>query len=69
MIEQHYLDLLTVDGFIQRYWDLVCHYPTRIQAYEAVERQYEMAFKKRKYSDYSTFAQTLSRWNKKKKAG
>jgi hypothetical protein len=67
MIEKHYLDLLTVDGFIRRYFELACSYPTMQAAYDATERQYELAFGKRKYSDYDTFRNTLSRWNKNKK--
>lgn len=67
MIEKHYLELMTVDGFISRYWQMIGDYPTCIETYEAVERQHEFAFHKRKYSDYQTFAVTLTRWNKKKK--
>jgi len=66
MIEQHYLQLLEVDGFIQRYFELMCVYPTAEASYEATERQFQSAFGKRKYSDYTTFRVTLSRWGKKK---
>lgn len=67
MIEKHILELLEMDGFIARYWEFVCQYPTCYDAYEAVERQFELHFGKRKYSDYDTFRVILSRWNKRKK--
>jgi hypothetical protein len=66
MIEPHYLQLLEQDGFVARYWEFVCVYPTCREAYEAVERQHEQAFGKRKYSDYGVFKNILTRWNKKK---
>ena len=66
MIEKHYLELLEVDGFVKRYFEMLADYDTKIEAYEAVERQYEQAFKKRKYSDYECFKTTLHRWNKRK---
>jgi hypothetical protein len=67
MIERHYLELLEVEGFIKRYFDMLPDYNTCIETYEAVERQYEQAFHKRKYSDYDTFKVILARWNKAKK--
>lgn len=67
MIEKHYLQLLTVDGFIKRYLEMLCDYETCIETYNAVERQHEHAFGKRKYSDYDTFKVTLSRYSKSKK--
>lgn len=66
MIERQYLELLTVEGFIKRYWEMLPDYGNCISAYEAVERQYDWAFGKRKYSDYETFRVTLSRFNSKK---
>lgn len=66
MIEKHYLDLLNQEGFIQRYFDFLPIYETCKEAYEAVERQHELAFGKRKYGEYAYFASVLSRWNKKK---
>lgn len=68
MIEKHYLELLEVDGFVNRYWEFVVVYPTCIEAYEAVERQHELAFNKRKYNDYTTFKTVLSRHNKNRRA-
>jgi hypothetical protein len=68
MIDPYVQKLLDQDGFIERYWDFVVMYPTCRQAYEAVERQYELNFGRRKYADYGVFKNILSRWNKKKTA-
>ena len=65
MIEKHILELNTVEGFITRYWEFMCVYPTCRDAYEAVERQHSGAFGKRKYNDYNTFKAVLSRFNSK----
>lgn len=61
--EPHLTQLLTVEGFISRYWELLCFYPSCREAYDAVERQYIGAFGKRKYNDYNTFKAVLSRFN------
>jgi uncharacterized protein YktA (UPF0223 family) len=65
MIEEHYLKLMTVKGFIERYWEFIGIYPSHEEAYNAVEKQYEMAFGKRKYSDYTSFRVVKSNYMKK----
>jgi len=68
MIDKYILELLTVEGFIKRYLEMLTDYGSCQHAYEAAERQYEANFGKRKYSDYDTFRTILSRHvNKKRK--
>ena len=66
MIEQSALVLLTVEGFIARYYEVLPEWGNNVSAYNAVERQYEWYFGKRKYSDYESFRITLSRFITKK---
>ena len=54
-IEQHYLDLLTVEGFIKQFWEFLPDCDTMEEAYEATERKYSSAFGKWRYSDFHSF--------------
>lgn len=56
-----------MEGFIEFYIDLLPHYPTCLEAYEATERQHLNSFGIRKYSDYYSFKTTLSRYQGKKR--
>lgn len=66
MIDKHMQKLLTVEGFIERYMEMLPDYWSGLEAYNAAEKQHEMTFGKRKYSDYDTFRVVLSRYNKSK---
>jgi len=66
MIEPYIQELLTVEGFIKRYFDMLSDYGTCQETYYAIERQYHSAFGKNKYSNYDTFKQVLSRHINKK---
>lgn len=67
MIEQHYLDLLTVDGWMGQYWRMLPDYETQEATYEALERKHERAFGKRKYSDFHSFQNVMYRYQSKKR--
>ena len=62
----HIQRLNTIDGFIERYFQLLQEYPTCREAYNAVERQYNFVYGQFKYSSYGTFKVILSRWNRHK---
>jgi hypothetical protein len=66
-IDPHLLRLYTSDGFVQFYLELLCDYDTCQDAYEATERQHEITFGHRRYSDYDSFRVILSRYGKKKR--
>jgi hypothetical protein len=66
MTEPYLQELLTVEGFVKRYLDMLADYGTCQETYAAVERQYFNAFGKNKYKDYDSFKVTLSRYQAKK---
>ena len=70
MIEKHYLDLLTWDGFIKRYQIFLAEFANEKtqceKAYEATERMHLAAFGKTKYTNYDSFRVMLSS-NKRKR--
>ena len=66
MIEPHYLELMTLEGWVKRYWEMLPDYETMEATYEAIERQYIFAFGKRKYSDFASFKQCFYRYQKNK---
>lgn len=59
-------NLLTIDGFIARFQDLLKDSETNEAAYEATEKEYKESFEKRRYSSYGGFRVTLTRWNYKR---
>lgn len=66
-LEPHVLKLMTAEGFDARFFEMCQHYPTDALAYEAVERQYESYFGKRRYSNYESYRKTKNkRINKSK---
>lgn len=65
-LEQHEIRLSSVEGFIERYLDLLTFFGKAEDAYNAAERQHFGIYGRRKYNDYSTFKSVLSRWSKGK---
>tara|TARA_R100000781_G_C4047528_1_gene116294 strand:+ start:258 stop:470 length:213 start_codon:yes stop_codon:yes gene_type:complete len=47
--------LLNPDGFDKRFWDLAKESKTYKQAYEELEKEYILHFKKRRYADYNSY--------------
>jgi len=64
MIEAHYLELLELSGWVKQYWQMLPDYGTMEATYEALERKYERAFGKRKYSDFDSFRQGFYRYQR-----
>ena len=60
-LESHILELNTPEGFDRRYYEMCQLYPNNSLAYEAVERQYESYFGKRKYSNYESYRKTKNK--------
>lgn len=54
--------LLSLEGFLDYYFQLEPLYPTRKEAYEALEYRYEMIFGRRRYSDWKAFRVVQSRY-------
>jgi hypothetical protein len=54
-IEPQYQRLLTSKGFIDAFWEMLSYYCSHELAYDAVERQYEAQFGKKKYSSFDSF--------------
>jgi hypothetical protein len=62
--------LLTVPGFIDKFWEMLNEYPGNMEgAYNAVERLYQGTFGKRKYANYNSFRVNMSNYLKRKKDG
>ena len=53
--------------FVQQFHRMLAYYDTNVDAYEAVERQYEKQHGKRKYSNYDSFRTVMARKHKEKK--
>ena len=60
-LEPHILKLLTPEGFDERFYSLCQLYRTNELAYEALERQYESYFGKRRYSNYESYRKTKNK--------
>lgn len=56
MIPERALKLLDKDGFISAYYEGIRAGEKCKDAFEAVNREYEMYYKKPKYADYRSFA-------------
>jgi hypothetical protein len=54
-LEPQFQRLLTSKGFIDAFWEMLSYYCNHEEAYEAVERQYEAQFGKRKYASFESF--------------
>lgn len=63
MIEAHYQELLTLDGWVKQYWQMLPDYGCMRETYEALERKYELAFGKRKYGSFESFKVSFYRYN------
>ena len=66
-IESHFLKLLHVDGFIERFHEVLQYYDTHEQAYDLLEQQHEETFGMRKYADYESFKSAKSQFLKRKR--
>lgn len=55
MVEPHLQRLLEPEGFIECFYEMLSYYQKQEDAYEAVERQHEAEFGKRKYSSFESF--------------
>jgi hypothetical protein len=54
-IDMKILALLSPEGFDKRFWEIASKEKTYIQAYEELEKEYELHFGRRRYSDYNSF--------------
>ena len=61
MIPERALQLLDKDGFISAYYEGMRGGAKCKEAFEAVNREYKMFFKKDKYTDYRSFATVRDR--------
>ena len=66
-IEPYFLQLLEVDGFMDRFHDVLQYCDTNEQAYDLIEKQHQEAFGKRKYADYDVFRSAKSQYLKRKR--
>lgn len=60
-LEPHILILMTSEGFDKRFFEMCQLYPNNSLAYEAVERQFESYFGKRKYANYESYRKTKNK--------
>lgn len=62
-VEQQFINLSAPDPqfFIDRFWSMVSDYKTYEDAYEALEKIYENALGRRRYSDYNSFRRVRDR--------
>ena len=60
------IDLLTPEGFDERFWEVASETKTYKEAYELVEKEYQENFRQRKYSDYNSFRNCRDRRLKKR---
>lgn len=58
---QYVQQLLSVDGFISAYYEELKFHDRYFDAYETIERVHLHFFGKRKYSNYASFQQVMSR--------
>tara|TARA_R100000353_G_scaffold153096_1_gene111618 strand:- start:243 stop:461 length:219 start_codon:yes stop_codon:yes gene_type:complete len=65
-IEIEILALLSPSGFEKRFHKYCKSSKTYEQAYEKVEKEYELNFGKRRYSSYDSFRVTKNRKNRNK---
>ena len=65
-IELEILALLSPSGFEKRFHKYCKSSKTYEQAYEKVEKEYELNFGKRRYSSYDSFRGTKNRKNRNK---
>lgn len=54
--------LSSVEGFMDYYFKLEPLFPTKKEAYEALEAQYEIIFGRRRYSEWKTFRVVQARY-------
>lgn len=52
-------DLLTLEGFSAKFYELTQSYPTYEEAYECCEQLHLKYFRHRKYSSYNSFRNVL----------
>lgn len=56
LIAQHEVPLMAAPKhFISIHYRICKHFETQIEAYEALEKYYQLHFKRRKYSSYESF--------------
>lgn len=66
-IEPYFLELLTVEGFIDRFHTVLQYYDTHEQAYDFVEKQHHETFGRNKYADYESFKSVKYQFLKRKR--
>lgn len=66
-MEKHINRLLTIEGFMQAFYEFLPDCKNQEDAYEALERQYYANFGKRKYKTFESFRQCRDRILKIKK--
>lgn len=66
MIDPYIQQLMSLDGWVKRYWEMLPDYGTMEATYEAIERQYMGAFGCRKYADFESFRQCFYRFQRNK---
>jgi len=55
------IQLNSKEGFISAFFEMVPSFKTHIEAYEALESEYESIFNKRRYSNFESFRQVRDR--------
>jgi hypothetical protein len=63
------LEVLTMDGYIKKYIQMLAEYGNTIEAWEGVERFYVKWFGTNKYSSYDSFRNCMRNHLKKKANG
>jgi len=58
------LELIYIDEYIKRYYELLPLHPTYEKAWEALEAEYKYAIGRNRYANYATFRVVLCRWMK-----
>ena len=64
-IKLEILVLLSPEGFEERFHHYCRHEKTNVKAYEAVEKEYEHHYGKRRYASYDSFRVVMNRKLKK----
>jgi hypothetical protein len=62
--EKHILNLQTIEGFYDKWCNLISYYKTHEEAYEALEESYLFYFGRRKYKTYDSFRVSVQNWRK-----
>ena len=65
-LDEYSRQLMTIHGFISRFYEMKNYYMTNEEAYEAVERQYSTLTGNRRYKNYGSFKTVFLRMLRKR---